>query len=141
MEKLDKIEDGANKYVHPLHHSVTIIQEDETHRFVTDEEKNLWNTNNIGVLTGNMSNNQLYTLDDGIYLAKNLQLESITNNLLGTVIISTNLEDLRSISIEIAVFDQSNAKIFIKKYLSFGTIGRIITSWHVCNLNFNVLIN
>ena len=42
--KLDAIETGANKYVHPANHPATMITEDETHRFTTDEEKATWNT-------------------------------------------------------------------------------------------------
>ena len=41
--KLDGIEEGANKYVHPENHPATVITEDETHRFVTDAEKEKWN--------------------------------------------------------------------------------------------------
>ena len=41
--KLDSIEEGANKYIHPESHLATMITEDETHRFVTDEEKVDWN--------------------------------------------------------------------------------------------------
>lgn len=33
------------QYVHPDKHPATIIQEDAEHRFVTDEEKVLWNSN------------------------------------------------------------------------------------------------
>ncbi|WP_427340659.1 hypothetical protein [Caloranaerobacter sp. DY30410] len=42
-EKLATIEPYANKYVHPPTHPATMIVEDSTHRFVTDEEKNAWN--------------------------------------------------------------------------------------------------
>lgn len=40
-EKLLHIEDGANKYVHPETHPASMITEDETHQFVTSEEKAL----------------------------------------------------------------------------------------------------
>lgn len=40
--KLDGVEEGANKYVHPETHAATMITEDETHRFVSDEEKAAW---------------------------------------------------------------------------------------------------
>lgn len=33
------------KYIHPDNHPATTIQEDAEHRFVTDEEKDLWNSN------------------------------------------------------------------------------------------------
>ena len=41
--KLDGIANYANNYVHPLVHPATMIEEDKTHRFVTDEEKIKWN--------------------------------------------------------------------------------------------------
>ena len=41
--KLDGIEAGANNYEHPANHEATVITEDATHRFVTDEEKSTWN--------------------------------------------------------------------------------------------------
>ena len=41
--KLNGIEEGANNYVHPTNHAATMITEDETHRFTTDEEKANWN--------------------------------------------------------------------------------------------------
>lgn len=41
--KLDEIALGANNYVHPATHPATMITEDITHRFVTDEEKTKWN--------------------------------------------------------------------------------------------------
>ncbi|MGE8207691.1 hypothetical protein ACQKP0_24790, partial [Heyndrickxia sp. NPDC080065] len=42
-KKLDGIETGANKYVHPSSHPATMITEDSNHRFVTDTEKANWN--------------------------------------------------------------------------------------------------
>lgn len=41
--KLDSIEEGANRYIHPENHLPSIILEDKDHRFVTDIEKELWN--------------------------------------------------------------------------------------------------
>lgn len=43
--KLDGIEDGANKYIHPITHPANIIVEDSIHRFVTDEQISKWNSN------------------------------------------------------------------------------------------------
>lgn len=40
--KLQGIEEGANKYIHPDTHPAAMIVEDETHRFVTDTEKASW---------------------------------------------------------------------------------------------------
>ncbi len=42
--KLDAIEDQANNYVHPDSHPASMIIEDKYHRFVTDSEKEKWNT-------------------------------------------------------------------------------------------------
>lgn len=42
--KLASVEYGANKHVHPATHPADMIVEDENHRFVTDAEKELWNT-------------------------------------------------------------------------------------------------
>lgn len=42
-EKLDGIEAGANKYIHPSTHPASMISQDSTHRFVTDNEKTAWN--------------------------------------------------------------------------------------------------
>ena len=41
--KLAGIEANANKYSHPSTHKATMIAQDATHRFVTDEEKANWN--------------------------------------------------------------------------------------------------
>ena len=40
--KLKGIEEGANKYTHPKTHQASIIIQDATRRFVTDEEKDKW---------------------------------------------------------------------------------------------------
>jgi len=42
--KLSQIAENANNYTHPDSHPATMIDEDDTHRFVTDEEKTLWNS-------------------------------------------------------------------------------------------------
>ena len=42
-KKLDGVATGANNYVHPSSHPATMIQEDATHRFVSDTEKTDWN--------------------------------------------------------------------------------------------------
>ena len=43
LTKINGIEAGANKYTHPGTHPASIITQDETHRFVSDTEKNTWN--------------------------------------------------------------------------------------------------
>ena len=40
--KLDGIANYANNYIHPPTHSASMIEQDSTHRFVTDEEKLKW---------------------------------------------------------------------------------------------------
>ena len=42
-QKLAGIAAGANNYVHPSSHPATMIQEDASHRFVSDTEKSTWN--------------------------------------------------------------------------------------------------
>lgn len=42
--KLSGIETNANNYIHPTTHEASIVIQDETHRFVTDSEKNTWNS-------------------------------------------------------------------------------------------------
>lgn len=41
-QKLAGIAAGANNYLHPSSHPATMIQEDASHRFVTDTEKSAW---------------------------------------------------------------------------------------------------
>ena len=40
--KLKGISEGANNYTHPKTHQASIIVQDATHRFVTDEDKDKW---------------------------------------------------------------------------------------------------
>ena len=42
--KLAGIEEGANKYVHPSKHLATEITQDSLHRFISDSEKDVWNS-------------------------------------------------------------------------------------------------
>ena len=42
--KLNTIEQGANKYIHPATHPASMITESSTKRFVSDTEKSKWNT-------------------------------------------------------------------------------------------------
>lgn len=42
--KLAGIASGANNYTHPSSHAASMITQDSTHRFVTDSEKNTWNS-------------------------------------------------------------------------------------------------
>ena len=51
--KLDNIEAGANRYVHPANHPATMISQDGENRFVSDTEKNYWNNkqDRVGLAT------------------------------------------------------------------------------------------
>ena len=42
-KKLDGVAAGANNYQHPATHPATMIEQDASHRFVTDTEKTTWN--------------------------------------------------------------------------------------------------
>ncbi len=42
FSKLKGIAEGANNYTHPKTHQASIIVQDATHRFVTDEDKDKW---------------------------------------------------------------------------------------------------
>lgn len=41
--KLDGVAENANNYTHPSNHPATMITEDATHKFITDEERIAWN--------------------------------------------------------------------------------------------------
>lgn len=43
-EKLAGVEAGANNYSHPATHDASMITQDTTHRFVSDAEKEAWNS-------------------------------------------------------------------------------------------------
>lgn len=43
LNKLNGIAEGANNYVHPASHAASMIDQDTTHRFVSDTEKTTWN--------------------------------------------------------------------------------------------------
>jgi len=58
--KLDGLEVGANKYVHPSSHTANIIIEDASHRFVSDTEKSNWN-NKVDKVFGKQLSSNNYT--------------------------------------------------------------------------------
>lgn len=60
--KLDGIEAGANKYIHPATHPATMITEDATHRFATDAEKAAWNAKEKKRTLKAVPNTSQYTL-------------------------------------------------------------------------------
>ncbi|KYN77185.1 hypothetical protein A0J52_10005 [Clostridium sporogenes] len=47
-QKLAGVGAGANNYIHPSAHAPSIITQDANHRFVTDTEKNNWNSKASG---------------------------------------------------------------------------------------------
>ena len=57
--KLAGIAEKANNYVHPASHPADMITQDATHRFVSDDEKKVWNTNKSNVDT-HVSNNTIH---------------------------------------------------------------------------------
>ena len=74
--KLDMMEEGATNYVEPEFFPATKIQEDENHRFVTDEEKTYWsnkaNSNLASInLDGLMSKADKVKLNSIEYYANN----------------------------------------------------------------------
>jgi hypothetical protein len=64
--KIDGIEAGANKYVHPVSHPPSIITQDAGNRFVTDAEKAAWNAKaaqtDVGSITSLLTNNKSNTV-------------------------------------------------------------------------------
>lgn len=73
--KLNGIAESANNYTHPKNHPATMITEDGTHKFVTDEEKAKWNAksdfdgnygslNNAPILSFNEAGELVVTIGD-----------------------------------------------------------------------------
>lgn len=73
--KLDGIAANANKYAHPKNHPATMITEDTTHRFATDEEKNKWN----GKADANHSHKDKASLNADVYFIS-VAVERVTGN-------------------------------------------------------------
>ena len=73
--KLDSIADNANNYVHPAKHDATIITQDATHRFVSDDEKDIWNAKASTTIATSSSNGLMSKEDkaklDGIAAGAN----------------------------------------------------------------------
>lgn len=62
--KLDGVEEGSNKYIHPSTHSAGMIVQDSSHRFVTDTEKSKWNAKlDANVYTASDVLNKIKTVD------------------------------------------------------------------------------
>lgn len=71
MSYLDKKKlDELINYNHPVTHPATMIEEDETHRFVSDEEKQYWNNKaNVTIVT--------HAIDGLMSAADKIKLDSI----------------------------------------------------------------
>ena len=64
--KLAGIAEGANNYTHPYSHPATMITEDATHRFVTDNEKAAWNENALPSVSPSDSGKILMVNSSGV---------------------------------------------------------------------------
>ena len=91
--KLEGIEDGANKYIHPDTHAATMIVEDTTHRFATDDEKAAWNSKVNSSVLGQA--NGVATLDES-GLIPSSQLPSYVDDVIegyADVTVNTTTDD------------------------------------------------
>ena len=61
--KLSGIADGANNYTHPDTHPASMIEQDETHEFVTDAEKTAWNNKVDKIYGKGLSTNDYTTAE------------------------------------------------------------------------------
>lgn len=82
--KLDGIATGANNYTHPSTHAASMITEDFTHRFVTDEEKSTWNgkadASIVSALSALVGDKSVQTQIDAAIASKaNIDLSNIDN--------------------------------------------------------------
>ena len=71
--KLDNIQENSNNYIHPDSHPATMITEDATHRFITDDERNTWNAK-ASTEIATISANGLMSAEDKI------KLNTVENN-------------------------------------------------------------
>ena len=83
--KLSGIADGANNYTHPNTHPASIIEEDASHRFVTDTEKTAWNGKVDKVSGKGLSTNDYTT-------AEKEALANVLIRLAGLKIVISNTE-------------------------------------------------
>ena len=74
-KKLDGVAAGANNYVHPAAHPASMIAEDTSHRFITDAEREAWNSKATGVVATQSANGLMSAADktklDGIAAGAN----------------------------------------------------------------------
>ena len=67
-KKLDGIDENANNYTHPETHSALIIDQDETHRFVTDNQISIWNSKLESIPVATQGVNGLMSAEDKLKL-------------------------------------------------------------------------
>jgi hypothetical protein len=91
--KLAGIAENANNYVHPSTHDATMINEDSTHRFVTDTEKSDWNSKLAGadVVVGGTATKVTYNNKGQVTV--------------GTTLADTDIPNLDAAKITTGVFD------------------------------------
>ena len=81
--KLDGVEAGANKYVHPSSHDASMITESSSKRFVSDTEKSTWNAKASTAVATTSANGLMSSTDksklDGITAGANKVEASTTN--------------------------------------------------------------
>ena len=74
-KKLDGVAAGANNYVHPAAHPASMITEDTSHRFITDAEREAWNSKATGVVATQSVNGLMSAADkkklDGVAAGAN----------------------------------------------------------------------
>lgn len=100
--KLASVEEDANYYVHPITHDATIIKEDTTHRFVTDDQIMKWETSSgASDLQGLLDSATSYT-------------DTNINAIKGGV--STNLNSLYKIAL--AINNDASYDAHIKTYIN-----------------------
>ena len=104
--KLSGIAENANNYQHPANHAATMITEDATHRFVTDEEKTKWN----GIETNaNKNKEDLVLVREN--LKKKLNTDTYNTDKI-TFALKTELPNLEGYAKETWVTEQiANAKL------------------------------
>ena len=102
--KLDSIEEGANNYIHPEKHLPSIIEEDSTHRFVTEDQINNW---------GSKATVDFVTTEDAKVLS---MAKAIVDSKISTLLNSSSdqLQVLRSLSFELK--EDTTVKQFLDLY-------------------------
>lgn len=92
--KLDGVESGANKYVHPSSHAASMITQDSSHRFVSDSEKSTWNGKASTAIVTTSANGLMSASDknklDGISSGAQPNQNTFANVKVGTTTVSAD---------------------------------------------------